>query len=157
MELNALTALSPVDGRYRAASAALAPYLSEWGLIRHRVEVEVEYLIALSEAGLPELPPFADAEPLRALYRAFSLEDAEAIKATERTTNHDVKAVEYWLKAQLDRLGWGAAKEFVHFGLTSQDVNNTAIPLSMQRHIRKGNEFSKTGYSVYRRGGCNNG
>lgn len=136
MELNALTALSPVDGRYRAASAALAPYLSEWGLIRHRVEVEVEYLIALSEAGLPELPPFADAEPLRALYRAFSLEDAEAIKATERTTNHDVKAVEYWLKAQLDRLGWGAAKEFVHFGLTSQDVNNTAIPLSMQRALR---------------------
>jgi len=137
MELNALTALSPVDGRYRAASAALAPYLSEWGLIRHRVEVEVEYLLALAEAGLPELPPFADPEPLRALYREFSLEDAEAIKATERTTNHDVKAVEYWLKEQLDGLGWGAAKEFVHFGLTSQDVNNTAIPLSLQRALRE--------------------
>jgi len=137
MELNALTALSPVDGRYRAAAAALAPYLSEWGLIRHRVEVEVEYLLALAEAGLPELPPFADPEPLRALYRGFSLEDAEAIKATERTTNHDVKAVEYWLKEQLDRLGWGAAKEFVHFGLTSQDVNNTAIPLSLQRALHE--------------------
>jgi adenylosuccinate lyase len=137
MELNALTALAPVDGRYRATAALLAPYLSEWGLIRHRVEVEVEYLIALSEVGLPELPVFDRPNDLRALYRNFSLDDAQAIKATERTTNHDVKAVEYWLKEQLNAIGAGAATEFVHFGLTSQDVNNTALPLSLQRALQE--------------------
>jgi adenylosuccinate lyase len=136
MELNALTALAPVDGRYRATASLLAPYLSEWGLIRHRVEVEVEYLIALSEVGLPELPVFDRPNDLRALYRNFSLDDAQAIKATERTTNHDVKAVEYWLKEQLNAIGAGAATEFVHFGLTSQDVNNTALPLSLQRALQ---------------------
>ena len=135
MQLNELTALAPVDGRYRSRTALLAPFLSEWGLIRHRVEVEVEYFLALTQIPLPPLADFPAelAEPLRDVYRNFSESDADRIKALERVTNHDVKAVEYFLKEEMNRLGLGEVSEFVHFGLTSQDVNNTAIPLSLMR------------------------
>jgi len=129
-----LEAISPVDGRYRRATAPLADYFSEAALIRYRVRVEVEYLIALCE--LP-LPPLAGVDParfedLRALYREFRLEDAQAVKLIEKTTNHDVKAVEYFIKQRLEALGLEGVKEFVHFGLTSQDINNTAVPLSLK-------------------------
>lgn len=135
MQLNELTALAPVDGRYRSRTSLLAPFLSEWGLIRHRVEVEVEYFLALTQIPLPPLADFPSelAEPLRDVYRNFSEADADRIKALERVTNHDVKAVEYFLKEEMNRLGLGEVCEFVHFGLTSQDVNNTAIPLSLMR------------------------
>ena len=135
MELSALTALSPVDGRYRRHTASLAPLLSEWGLMAHRVEVEVEYFLALVNLPLPQLTAFpADQhEPMRALYRDFTEADAERIKELERTTNHDVKAVEYFIKERMAEAGLAAFSEFVHFGLTSQDVNNTAIPLSLKR------------------------
>ena len=134
MTLSSLTAISPVDGRYRRAVAALAEQFSEYGLIRYRVQVEIEYFIALCE--LP-LPPLAGVDPrlfapLRSIYRDFTPEDAEAVKAIERETNHDVKAVEYFLKTRLEALGLGAQKEFIHFGLTSQDINNTAVPLSLR-------------------------
>ncbi len=134
MTLSFLTAISPVDGRYRRAVAALAEQFSEYGLIRYRVQVEIEYFIALCE--LP-LPPLAGVDPrlfapLRSIYRDFTPEDAEAVKAIERETNHDVKAVEYFLKTRLEALGLGAQKEFIHFGLTSQDINNTAVPLSLK-------------------------
>ena len=135
MELSALTALSPVDGRYRRHTADLAPLLSEWGLMAHRVEVEVEYFLALVNLPLPQLAAFpADQhEPMRAIYRDFTEADAERIKELERTTNHDVKAVEYFIKERMADAGLAAFSEFVHFGLTSQDVNNTAIPLSLKR------------------------
>lgn len=135
MELSALTALSPVDGRYRRHTASLAPLLSEWGLMAHRVEVEVEYFLALVNLPLPQLAAFpADQhEPMRAIYRNFTEADAERIKELERTTNHDVKAVEYFIKERMADAGLAAFSEFVHFGLTSQDVNNTAIPLSLKR------------------------
>ncbi|NHM07180.1 adenylosuccinate lyase [Flavobacterium sp. CYK-4] len=130
--LNSLNAVSPIDGRYRSKTAPLSAYFSEEALIRYRVLVEVEYFIALCELPLPQLQGI-DASvfgKLRALYEQFSSDDALQIKKTEKTTNHDVKAVEYFLKDQFDTLGLGAYKEFIHFGLTSQDVNNTAIPLS---------------------------
>ena len=135
MELSVLTALSPVDGRYRRHTASLAPLLSEWGLMAHRVEVEVEYFLALVNLPLPQLASFpADQhEPMRAVYRDFTEADAERIKELERTTNHDVKAVEYFIKERMADAGLAAFSEFVHFGLTSQDVNNTAIPLSLKR------------------------
>lgn len=134
MELNALTALSPVDGRYRKTAEPLAPYFSEFGLMKYRVQVEIEYFIALAEAGLPQLPdPGSPAkEALRAIYRNFSTNDALKIKDTEKTTNHDVKAVEYFVKEKLEALGLSAWGEFVHFGLTSQDINNTSVPLSLK-------------------------
>ena len=134
MQLNALTAISPVDGRYRSRTAHLAPFFSEWGLMRYRVRVEVEYFLHLSEIPLPQLAPFKadDAEPLRRIYTEFSEADAERIKAFERTTNHDVKAVEYFIKEKMEALGLAEMAEFIHFGLTSQDVNNTAIPLSIK-------------------------
>ena len=135
MQLNELTALSPIDGRYRNKTAALAPYLSEWGLMKYRVEVEVEYFIALvgePALNLPALEP-QTLQDLRSIYTAFSEADAEKIKAFERVTNHDVKAVEYFIKERMTELGCGAIQEFVLFGLTSQDVNNTAIPLSLKR------------------------
>jgi adenylosuccinate lyase len=123
-----------VDGRYRRAVEALADYFSESALIRYRVQVEIEYFIALCELPLPPLagvdPEVFD--PLRSVYRAFSLADAEAVKAIERETNHDVKAVEYFLKERFESLGLGVQKEFIHFGLTSQDINNTAVPLSLR-------------------------
>lgn len=130
--LTELNAISPVDGRYRAKTASLAAYFSEEALIKYRVLVEVEYFIALCEIPLPQLKNVAkDVFPeLRKIYEEFSTEDALWIKNTEKTTNHDVKAVEYFIKHKFDQLNLSAFKEFIHFGLTSQDINNTAIPLS---------------------------
>ncbi len=134
MNLTSLTAISPVDGRYRRNTSELAAYFSEFGLIRYRVLVEVEYFIALCELPLPQLAGVApyQFEELRSMYNQFSEADALRIKETEKTTNHDVKAVEYFIKEKFDALGLGQYKEFIHFGLTSQDVNNTAIPLSLR-------------------------
>lgn len=130
----ALKAVSPVDGRYRRVTAKLSDYFSEGALIRYRVLVEVEYFIALCELPLPQLKAF-DAnrkDDLRAVYREFSDADAAKVKTIEKTTNHDVKAVEYFLKEKFDALGLSAFKEFIHFGLTSQDINNTAVPYSIK-------------------------
>ncbi|MFM8962952.1 MAG: lyase family protein, partial [Sphingomonadales bacterium] len=137
MEFNALTAISPIDGRYQSKTAALQAYFSEYGLIRYRVLVEVEYLIALVQSGISNLQGFPEDQfdNLRAIYTEFSQADALWIKETEQTTNHDVKAVEYFLKAKMEALGLSAYSEFVHFGLTSQDINNTAIPLSLKESI----------------------
>ncbi len=134
MELNTLTAISPVDGRYRKVTSELAAYFSEFGLIRYRVKVEIDYFILLSQQGLPQLPPLTDSQKagLRSVYENFSFADAEVIKETEKTTNHDVKAVEYFVKEQLKAQGLEKHLEFVHFGLTSQDINNTSIPLSLK-------------------------
>lgn len=129
MELNALTAISPIDGRYRSQLEALAPYFSEYGLIRYRVRVEVEYFLFLAEQKVISLPAKVKPAKLRAVYEEFPEADALRIKEIERTTNHDVKAVEYFLKEKLDKLGAGESVEWIHFGLTSQDINNTAIPL----------------------------
>jgi adenylosuccinate lyase len=137
MEFNALTAISPIDGRYQSRTAALQAYFSEFGLIRYRVLVEVEYLIALVDSGISNLQDFPKDKyaALRELYTNFSQADALWIKETERTTNHDVKAVEYFLKEKMQGLGLEAYLEFIHFGLTSQDINNTAIPLSLKDGI----------------------
>ncbi len=137
MEFNALTAISPIDGRYQSKTAALQAYFSEFGLIRYRVLVEVEYLIALVESGIANLQDFPKNQyvALRAIYQDFSQADALWIKNTEQTTNHDVKAVEYFLKEKMQALGLEAYLEFIHFGLTSQDINNTAIPLSLKDGI----------------------
>ena len=134
MPLSPLTAISPVDGRYRRAVDALAAYFSEYALIRYRVQVEIEYFIALCELPLPPLTAVDPKvfTPLRAIYREFEIQDAEAVKTIERETNHDVKAVEYFLKKRFERLGLGDYREFIHFGLTSQDINNTAVPLSLR-------------------------
>jgi adenylosuccinate lyase len=134
MNFTSLQAISPVDGRYRAATARLADFFSEAALIRYRVRVEVEYFIALCDLPLPQLAGVAkDKYPsLRAIYEDFNLGNAEQVKDIERTTNHDVKAVEYFLKQQFERLGLSAFKEFIHFGLTSQDINNTALPLALK-------------------------
>ena len=129
--MNSLNAITPIDGRYRNKVEQLSEYYSEGALIRYRVRVEVEYFIALNEQ-LGFAPRGAWEEKLRDVYRNFSESDAEEIKEIEKTTNHDVKAVEYFLKRHLDALGLEPYKEFVHFGLTSQDVNNTAVPLSMK-------------------------
>ena len=134
MEFSPLEAICPVDGRYRRAVQDLAAYFSESALIRYRVRVEIEYFIALCELPLPPLAGVSAArfEDLRAIYRDFALEEAEAVKRIERDTNHDVKAVEYFLKERFEALGLDASKEFIHFGLTSQDINNTAIPLALK-------------------------
>ncbi len=134
MEFTPLYAISPVDGRYRKQSEPLSSYFSEYALIRYRVWVEVEYFIALVELPLPQLKEFPEAKikALRDVYESFSQTQAERIKETERTTNHDVKAVEYFLKEVFDQHGLGEFKEFIHFGLTSQDINNTAVPASMR-------------------------
>lgn len=132
MNLDSLTAISPIDGRYRSKVDNLAPYFSEFGLIHYRVRVEIEYFIALAEEGLFNIPKPFTAPHLRNIYLNFSKEDAAAVKEIEKTTNHDVKAVEYFIKAKLKELNADAADkviEWVHFGLTSQDINNTAIPL----------------------------
>ncbi len=129
MELNALTAVSPIDGRYRSQVAPLAAYFSEFGLIKYRVQVEVEYFLYLAGHKIFSLPAKVKPAKLRAIYEQFTEEDAQAIKKIERTTNHDVKAVEYFLKDKLAALGAGDSVEWIHFGLTSQDINNTAIPL----------------------------
>lgn len=134
MNFDALEAISPVDGRYRAATVRLADYFSEGALIRYRLRVEVEYFIALCRLPLPQLKAFDSArfEELRDVYRRFGLEAAGAVKAIEKITNHDVKAVEYYLKERFEALGLGAFGEFIHFGLTSQDINNTAVPLALK-------------------------
>jgi adenylosuccinate lyase len=137
MLLNTLNAISPIDGRYRKKTKSLHPYFSEQGLIKYRVQVEIEYFISLCERPLPQLNTFKKSlyDDLRAIYIHFSAEDAKAIKDIEKTTNHDVKAVEYFMKNEFDRLDLGAYKEFIHFGLTSQDINNTAIPLSIKEAL----------------------
>ncbi len=137
MELSALTAISPVDGRYRKQLDALAPYFSEYGLIRYRVLVEVEYFIFLAQKKVFEMPEGVTAGRLRKIYTEFSVEDAQKIKATERITNHDVKAVEYFLKEQLKEMDADDVLEWVHFGLTSQDINNTAVPLSWKEAMEE--------------------
>lgn len=137
MDLNALTAISPVDGRYRNKTNELALYFSEFGLIKYRVQVEVEYLISLVESGIEPLKNFPTDrfDALRNCYLNFSESDALWIKNTEKVTNHDVKAVEYFLKEKMIELNLEAYLEFVHFGLTSQDVNNTSIPLSLKEAL----------------------
>ena len=137
MDFQLLTAISPIDGRYRSKVDGLALYFSEYALIRYRVLVEIEYFISLCELPLPQLAKVDHCvfEQLRDIYRAFQLEDAERIKEIEQVTNHDVKAVEYFIKEQFDRLGLVDFKEFIHFGLTSQDINNTAVPLSLKDAI----------------------
>ena len=141
MELSKLTAISPVDGRYRGKCEPLADYFSEYAIIRYRVKVEIEYFIALSEVGLPQLPALSPdtVEALRNIYQpdVFTPEEAEKIKTIEQTTNHDVKAVEYYLKEQFDALGLSASKEFINFGLTSQDINNTSFPMAMADAIEE--------------------
>lgn len=137
MELTTLTAISPIDGRYRGKCENLDRYFSEFALIRYRVKVEIEYFIALS-ATIEPLKAFdakAFAEPLRDIYRNFSLDDARRIKVIESVTNHDVKAVEYFIKERFDALGLAPFKEFIHFGLTSQDINNTSVPMSVSDAI----------------------
>ncbi|WP_086477776.1 MULTISPECIES: adenylosuccinate lyase [Arenibacter] len=134
MSLNNLNAISPIDGRYRSRTASLAPYFSEEALIKYRVLVEIEYFIALCEIPLPQLSDFDTSKftALREIYSNFTTEDATDIKEIEKVTNHDVKAVEYFIKKKFDALGLQSYKEFIHFGLTSQDINNTAIPLSIK-------------------------
>ena len=135
--LTELTAVSPVDGRYRSKTEKLADYFSEQALILYRIRVEVEYFIALCEIPLPQLAGVsaAQCEALRGLYRDFTAADAARVKEIEAVTNHDVKAVEYIIKEKMDALGLGGVKEFVHFGLTSQDINNTAVPLSIREAL----------------------
>lgn len=139
MQINQLTAISPIDGRYRSKTELLSDYFSEYGLIKYRVLVEVEYFIMLCESGIPALKGVpADIYPrLREIYSSFSLEDAQRIKDIEKVTNHDVKAVEYFLKEQFESMGMEAHKEFIHFGLTSQDINNTATPLSLKDAMKR--------------------
>lgn len=139
MELNALTAVSSVDGRYAGKTAPLRAYFSEFALIKYRVHVEVEYFIALCELPLPQLKDFKKDlfQDLRAIVGNFSLEDAQTIKETEKVTNHDVKAVEYFLKEKFDGLGLEQYKEFIHFGLTSQDINNTSTPLMLKEGLEE--------------------
>lgn len=135
MELDLLTAISPIDGRYRSKTDALAKYFSEYALIRYRVRVEIEYFITLCELPLPQLASFDASlfESLRNIYRNFSEADAQRVKDIEKVTNHDVKAVEYFIKEEFDKIGGlDAYKEFIHFGLTSQDINNTSVPLSIK-------------------------
>jgi adenylosuccinate lyase len=139
MKLDLLTAISPIDGRYRGKTEALAAYFSEFALIKYRVQVEIEYFITLCELPLPQLEKIDKGifETLRNIYRDFSEEDAQRIKDIESVTNHDVKAVEYFIKEQFDKLGGlESFKEFIHFGLTSQDINNTSIPLSIKEAIQ---------------------
>ena len=137
MNTNALQAISPIDGRYSSQTSDLIPFFSEEALIRYRVQVEVEYFIALVELGLPQLSEFdkKNYSELRALYDDFSVQDAQKIKDTEKITNHDVKAVEYFIKDKFEDLNLSNYKEFIHFGLTSQDINNTAVPLSLKDAI----------------------
>lgn len=139
MNLQLLTAISPVDGRYRNKVDALALYFSEYALIRYRVLVEIEYFIALCEQPLPQLSDFNKAlyGDLRDVYKNFELEDAERVKEIEGVTNHDVKAVEYFIKEKFDVLGLEKYKEFIHFGLTSQDINNTSVPYSLKDAVNE--------------------
>ncbi len=137
MLLTALNAISPIDGRYRSKTKSLSSYFSEEALIKYRVQVEIEYFIGLCQIPLPQLADFNPSlfEELRSIYKHFSPEDALEVKEIEATTNHDVKAVEYFIKKEFDKLELQAYKEFIHFGLTSQDINNTAIPLSIKNAV----------------------
>ncbi len=140
MELDILTAISPIDGRYRSKAGALASYFSEYALIKYRVQVEIEYFITLCELPLPQLTGVDHGlfDTFRNIYRNFSEADAARVKEIESVTNHDVKAVEYFIKEQFDRIGGlEAYKEFIHFGLTSQDINNTSVPLSVKDALRE--------------------
>lgn len=139
MTLSSLTAVTPIDGRYYNATNELSEFFSEFALIKYRVLVEVEYFIALTESGIPQLAHFDGSlnDKLRNIYQNFSIEDAQWIKDTEKVTNHDVKAVEYFLKNEFEKLGLHDSLEFIHFGLTSQDINNTAIPYSWKQAIQK--------------------
>ena len=139
MTLNPLTAISPIDGRYHAKTKKLAAYFSEFGLIRYRVQIEVEYFIALSQTEIPIFKNFPSDKlgALRAIYLNFTEEDANWIKNSEKSTNHDVKAIEYFLKDRMKSLELESFLEYIHFGLTSQDINNTAIPLSLKEGIQK--------------------
>ena len=139
MELTTLTAVSPIDGRYHQKTANLSAYLSEFALMKYRVRVEIEYFISLCELPLPQLEDFnRELFPtLRGLYEDFNEEDAKRIKEIESITNHDVKAIEYFIKEQLDRIGnMEAYKEFIHFGLTSQDINNTSFPMMLKEALK---------------------
>ncbi|MBC7588092.1 MAG: adenylosuccinate lyase, partial [Chitinophagaceae bacterium] len=136
MELNNLTAISPIDGRYRKQIAHLDEYFSEYALIKYRVIVEVEYFFFLADKKFFKLPA-KTRQSLRGIIENFSLNDAQQIKQIESTTNHDVKAVEYFLKEQLEKAGIGELKEWIHFGLTSQDINNTSIPLSWKNSLEQ--------------------
>lgn len=138
MELTELTAISPIDGRYRGKCMPLDEYFSEFALIRYRVRVEIEYFIALCELPVPQLAGVDHKvfPRLRRIYKNFSLDDAKRIKEIESVTNHDVKAVEYFLKEKFDKLGLEAHKEFIHFGLTSQDINNTSVPMSINEALK---------------------
>ena len=140
MDLSLLTAISPIDGRYRGKTESLSEYFSEYALIRYRIRVEIEYFIALCELPLPALQDFDHTlfERLRDIYRHFTPADAQRVKDIEQVTNHDVKAVEYYIKEQLDKIGGlDQYKEFVHFGLTSQDINNTSVPLSVKEALEQ--------------------
>lgn len=136
---NSLMSISPIDGRYANKTDLLQDYFSEYALIKYRVKVEIEYFISLCEIPLPQLADFDSSlfPSLRVIYTHFSLEDASRIKDIENTTNHDVKAVEYFIKEKFDALGIAKYKEFIHFGLTSQDINNTSIPLSLMDGVRE--------------------
>jgi len=140
MDLNLLTAVSPIDGRYRSKTEPLAEFFSEYALIRYRIRVEIEYFITLCELPLPQLEGFDASlfERLRDIYRQFTPADAQRVKEIEQVTNHDVKAVEYYIKEQFDQIGGlDAYKEFIHFGLTSQDINNTSVPLSVKEALEQ--------------------
>ena len=139
MKLTALNAISPIDGRYRGKTKSLSAFFSEEALIQYRVRVEIEYFIALCKLPLPQLENINHSlfEDLRSIYKHFTEEDAKEIKEIEKTTNHDVKAVEYFIKKEFDRLEIQNYKEFIHFGLTSQDINNTSIPLSIKEAVER--------------------
>ena len=139
MKFSPLNAISPIDGRYRGKTKSLSNFFSEEALIQYRVRVEIEYFIALCQIPLPQLKPVNPTiyEDLRSIYKHFSEEDAKEIKEIEKTTNHDVKAVEYFIRKEFDKLDIGKYKEFIHFGLTSQDINNTAIPLSIKEALHQ--------------------
>jgi adenylosuccinate lyase len=139
VQLNSLTAISPIDGRYFTTTQPLAPYFSEYGLMHYRIRIEVEYFIALQQFPIPELSSFPKEKlaALRSLYQNFNEKAANEIKLIEKTTNHDVKAIEYYLKKEFDLLGLAPYREFIHFGLTSQDINNTATPLLFKEFLSK--------------------
>jgi adenylosuccinate lyase len=140
MQPTSLTAISPIDGRYQKQTESLSNYFSEYALIRYRVWVEIQYFIALAELPLPQLAGLVSEtqkSALKAIYENFTLDQAAQIKVIESTTNHDVKAVEYFLKEQMELLGLGPVSEFIHFGLTSQDINNTAIPMSLKHAVEQ--------------------
>ncbi|NTV19715.1 MAG: adenylosuccinate lyase, partial [Bacteroidales bacterium] len=139
MQNQALKAISPIDGRYAGQVVELSDYFSEYALIKYRIYVEVEYFAALCSIPLPQLKGVTDSqiEQLRDIYRNFTVENAVEIKNIEKTTNHDVKAVEYFIKGKLEKTGLLNYGEFIHFGLTSQDINNTSVPLSLMEGIRE--------------------